>query len=80
MRRENIIGKTILITSYEEKPSKYKGKYGIVHANLGKTEITFVANEYMLKQLKEIKEFPVLAKVLKRDKGPYISFIDFRGV
>lgn len=80
VRRDDIIGKPILITSYDKKPSKYKGEYAIVYAKLDETEITFIGNEYMLRQLKQVKNFPVLAKVIRRDKGPYIRFIDFRGI
>jgi len=74
VKRDEIIGKTIVITSYDEYESKYKGKYAVVRAELEGKDIEFIANQYMLNQLKGV-ELPVLAKVMKRKKGPYIEFV-----
>ena len=80
MKREEILEKPILITGYVVCKSKFKGKYAIVEAKLDNREITFIANQYMLNQLEKIKDFPIIAKVMKRDKGPFFKFIDMRGV
>jgi len=74
VKRDEIVGKAMIITSYEEFPSKYKGKYAVVHAELEGKEIEFIANNYMLNQLKEV-QLPIVAKVMKRDKGPYFQFV-----
>ena len=68
--KENMDGSEIFVLDYVIMDSKYKGKYGVVQARADYSLVTFIVNDFMLKQLKQVskEKFPFKLRVKKKDK------------
>ncbi|MEM5802826.1 MAG: hypothetical protein QXO57_02610 [Candidatus Aenigmatarchaeota archaeon] len=68
VRKEDLFNKEILIKDYRILESQYSGEYAIVQAEINDRIITFVSNNFMLKQLKGVdkNKFPIRVRLSKK--------------
>lgn len=72
--KNGLIDKVIVIEDYVVQDSKFQGQYAIVQAYINEDEkFTFIANSFMLKQLKRIQDFPITLRISRTEKG-YVRF------
>jgi hypothetical protein len=64
------------VLDYVVLPSRYHGEFGVIQAKVGRTVVTFIANSFMLGQLKAVikDEFPLSTSIEKN--GNYFIFGD----